>query len=228
MGKVWIALLALVAATSYGDRSASQRRLETALQQARSLPASEARYAEEGRLLYWLAQYTDDKTAKKKLVETGMALMENIQAEVSNDNDRLVTWIALKGELAMLKNKLVALTYLRPIEKAALRLKANDPKYGHYAADRILGRIYHLAPGFISIGSNSKARTHFQMAIEGDGTYPENLLFYAEFLSNTGEPQRAQELAAAALKSPLLAQYPMERDSWELMGKRLLSAGASE
>lgn len=226
MAKALVLAALLFGMASFGDRAGSKVRLESELAKVRALPASDAKDAEEGRLLYWLSQYTDDRETKQQLVETGVALLEKIQAQDSNDLSRLIAWIALKGELATMKSKLVAITYLKPIEKAGLRLKSIDPKYGHYAGDRVLGRIYHLAPAFISIGSRSKARAHFEAALKGDGSYPENILFYAEFLSDIGETNKAHELAAAALKSPLLAQYPVERGLWQSIGQKVL--GASE
>lgn len=211
-----------------GGTAESRALVESALLRVRSTAPSEARDAEEARLIYWQCQYTDEKSARLQLAEKGLALMDKMNANESKDNGRLLTWIALKGEIAMLKSKLVALGYLKPLEKAAKLLKESDVKYGHYAADRVLGKLYHLAPALISIGSNSKARTHFEDALKGEPGYPENQLFFAEFLADVGEKTRAAELVNAALKSSILSQYPMERAVWETMGRRILTIGVSE
>lgn len=202
-----------------------KERVEEAIAKAKGSSALTAlhRTATEARLTYWLAMYSDTIEEKNALFDRGLKLADGIHAEHSNDPDVLIAWIALKGGQLQIKSKLVALTYISPLEKAALRLKAIAPTFKEYAADRILGRMYHLAPSFISIGSAKKARQHFESAFAGAPENPENLLFYADFLASQGEKARAIEMVKKALASPRLNDYPIERAYWELLGQGWLT-----
>jgi len=225
MGKGWLLILGLGFALSAGaieGAMSARQRVEKELVAVRVAEPSESRNAEEARLLYWLARYTEAADTKREILEKGLALAEGVKGAEWKNPVALIAWIALKGEQVQMKNKLVALSYLKPLEKAAKDLKTLDPTFFNYASDRILGRLYHLAPPFISIGSNRKAREHLESAMKGAPLYPENQLMYAEFLWAEGEKEKAVSLVRSALHSPLLANFPIERTAWKQMGTQWL------
>lgn len=192
------------------------------IQSLAGLPLSvEEKIAESGRLTYWYSKYSND-TKVTELLKTELANLDKVDAEHSNNPRLLISWIAVSGETALRQSKLHALAHLQPLEKAALHLKEVDPTFGFYAADRILGRLYHLAPSFFSIGSRTKAREHFELALKGAPEHPENMLFFADFLHSIGESDRARQLLETLLSSPKLADFPMERVYWESESRRWL------
>lgn len=113
----------------------------------------------------------------------------------------LVWWVAVRGERALSEGVLSALGALSDLETAMLQLKSLDPDFDHAAADRVLGHLYHVAPGFISIGSSRKAREHFEEALRRSPSYPGNLVMYADFLASQGESEKAKALVKQAQQS---------------------------
>ncbi len=180
------------------------------------------RYVEEARLFYYLGKYSQDLTRRKSYHEQGIELALKARRLKVKDPGAIFWWVANKGELAQLKNNIVALGYLKEIESALIELKDLDPEYRWCGADRVLGRIYHKAPTFVSIGSPTKAEQHFQQAKKKHGNYPGNLIFYADFLNEKGDKKEAQRLAKTVLNSPELKKHPIERHDWVQMAKNIL------
>ncbi len=173
------------------------------------------------RLFYWKAKYTPLESERLKILEGALILAEQARTKNPIDPGALYDWIAIKGELASLKNKLVALTYIKPLEKAALSLKKIAPEYEGYAADRILGYLYDNAPSFISIGSSKKAREHYLLALAGAPHYPANGLSYAEFLLRKGDKVGAMFHARDALADNSADRYPLEAAAWGQQGEAI-------
>ncbi len=110
----------------------------------------------------------------------------------------LFWWLAAYGEWIQEQSRLTALSAIGELEKNALRLLAIDPAFEHSAADRILGKLYLKAPGIISIGSNAKAKKHFEAAMQRDPYFIGNLTVYAEFQADQGNLAEAKRLALEA------------------------------
>jgi len=176
----------------------------------------------ESRLLYWKARYTDDKDQRREIAEQALTLAEKARAAQPGKPAPLFVWLAAKGEISQLKSKLVAVKELPDLEKKARELREVSPSFEHYAADRILGRLYHKAPSIISIGSTSKARECFEKVMTKAGNFPANQIFYADFLFDEGETAKARELAQKVLQSPELEKYPIERADWERLAHAIL------
>jgi predicted Zn-dependent protease len=178
------------------------------------------------RLRYWSGKYTANEAEKIKLFESSLEDSETVLASEPKRSPfyavALLRWVAAKSELAQLKSKLVALSYLKPIEKALLKLKKIDPDLESHAADRALGRLYQLAPSFISIGSTAKAREYFSSAIAKAPSHPANNLYYAYFLFDQNEKSEAKKYVQKVLTSPDLVKYPLEKDEWLKMAQELL------
>lgn len=175
-------------------------------------------------LFYWKAKYTKSEEERLRILEGALILAEGERALKPKDPRPLYDWIAIKGELSTLKNKLVALSYIKPLEKAAMELKALDPAFEGHAADRVLGYLYEKAPGLISIGSNKKAKEHFLLALAGAPEYPANQLSYAEFLLEKGDKVGAAYRAKRAIAAQSLIRFPIEATEWERQGNQILEA----
>jgi tetratricopeptide (TPR) repeat protein len=179
-------------------------------------------WVEEARLLYWKAKSTVEVEAKEKLLDSALALAQQAREKSPKDPGALLSWVATKGEMALIKSKFIALSYLNELRATAEELRDLNAPFKHYAAYRVLGRLYQLAPRFFSFGDRSKAREYFEKAIEGDPKFPGNQIFFADFLFSEGEYTKASRLAKEVLKSPELEKYPLERADWEKMAKVII------
>jgi hypothetical protein len=136
-------------------------------------------------------------------------------------------WLAANlGGQALEKGKLFALGVLPEMERLLLTLEATAPEYDHAAAARTLGRLYHLAPAIISIGSMKKARVYWQRALDRAGQYGPNQVLAADFFDDDGEEQRARELAGRYLQRPTTEQEHPEAAQWQKIAVRIAGQGA--
>lgn len=179
-------------------------------------------WVEEARLLYWKAKRVESPQIKEKLFETALQLSQKARDKSPKNPGAILGWLASKGELALLRSKFIAISYLNELRVTAEELKDLNAHYGHYAAYRVLGRLYQLAPKFFSYGDRGKSREYFEKAIEGDPTFPGNQIFFADFLLSEQEYAKAARLAKEVLKSPELPKYALERGDWESMAKKII------
>lgn len=179
---------------------------------------------EEARLLYYVARYTPEsqEDLARSRYERASAKIKEAQAVAPDHPGVLFWWTAIEAKSILLQSKFKALKLLPEFEKALLAARAKDPAYLSHGPDRALGSMYHGAPGFISIGSDSKARVHLEAAYKAAPRYPGNGFALAEFLHDEGEKDRAVALAREALALPELAKYPLERFEWEDVSHKVL------
>jgi hypothetical protein len=131
-------------------------------------------------------------------------------------------WLAANlGAEALERGKLAALRVLPEMERLLLVLEAKAPQHDHAAAARTLGRLYHKAPAFISIGSMKKARVQWERALERAGDYPPNLVLAADFFQDDGQRERARELARRYLKNPFRLEDHPEAGEWREIAERI-------
>lgn len=154
------------------------------------------------------------------LYEAGLKAAEEARVLAPTHADVLVWWAANKGAIAELKKNLASLAAIRDIEKTMLIVLSQDPNYGFGAADRVLGVLYHQAPGFVSIGSNNKAEKHLKRAMEIAPDFPGNRLAMAEFLFDQGEKESARKLVMPLVEDPRwrekdFGEFSLEKKDWE-------------
>lgn len=78
-----------------------------------------------------------------------------------------------------------------------------DPKALQGSAHTSLATLYSKVPGFpIGFGSDKKARQHFEQALALNPNGIDPNFFYAEFLAEEGERERAIEHLQRALAAP--------------------------
>ena len=171
---------------------------------------------------YYLGKYEKDK----KLAEKHFEIAEELSAEAMESEPKnvpaILAWCAAKGELAQMRSPLIALGYIKPIQKKFQLLKELAPAHQYYVADRALGRLYQLAPSFISIGSSKKAREHLKAALDGAPESPANQIYWAEFMMDQGEKDEARKYARMTLANPSLLTSSLERFDWVRMANALL------
>jgi len=170
--------------------------LRAELTKLRATPSKAERWAEEARLLFYLAEVSPEKE-QMALYTEGRDLAQKARAELPKSPAALLWWTANHGGIARMKKNLWALGALKDIEAALLEMKAIDPKFGYAAAARVLGKIYLEAPGFISIGSSSKSKENILESLKAAPEFPGNEIGYAEWLVEEGDKKQASEIVKA-------------------------------
>ncbi len=171
---------------------------------------------------YYLGKYEIDAAVAESHFETAVTLAESVLETEPTNPSALLAWCASKGEIAQHANPFRALGLIRPIEEKFLLLKTLAPQHEGFVADRALGRLYQLAPSFISIGSSKKARAHFQAALSGAPEHPGNQVYWAEFLLDDGDKAEARLFALKTLSNPKLLPSSLERFDWVARAKVIL------
>lgn len=135
-------------------------------------------------------------------------------------------WLAANlGAEALERGKLLALRVLPEMERLLLTLDASAPDYDHAAAARTLGRLYHLAPAIISIGSMKKARGFWERALERAGDYGPNIVLAADFFDDDGDRARAHKLAQRYLQAPVGEGEHPEAKEWREIAEKIAKRG---
>jgi tetratricopeptide (TPR) repeat protein len=132
-------------------------------------------------------------------------------------------WLAanLAGE-ALTHGKVFALRVIPEIESVLLRLERVHPAYDHAAAARALANLYWKAPAFISVGSSSKARSYFQVALERAPAFPGNQALAAAFFAAGRDCARARPLAAAVDARGDLDTFGPDAAEWRQLAREVL------
>ena len=102
------------------------------------------------------------------------------------------------------------------MEKALKRAIELDEKYDHAGPLRTLGILHLRTPGPpVSIGSPRKGLRLLQRAVEAFPEYPENYLYLAEALRDTGKTEEARVALDKVLQS--------ENAQWKAAAQKLLA-----
>lgn len=116
-----------------------------------------------------------------------------------------------------------ALGLVPAIESEAFEALRLDPRYEHAGAHRILGELYHQAPGFpVSVGDSELALEHLLEAVRIAPDYPPNRIALAEVYLEEEEEEEARRVVAPLLDSdpPLPPRWP---ERWEKLRSRFTS-----
>ena len=116
-----------------------------------------------------------------------------------------------------------SLALVAPIKKLAERAAELDEGYFYGAAWRVLGRLYHQAPGFpISVGNKKKALECLEKALKLGPKFYLNHLFLAELYIATGEKAKAKERLQWILDAPLSKNHEREDADYKHQAQTLL------
>jgi hypothetical protein len=178
------------------------------------------------RAAYFAGKRARGSAERKRQFGAGVAQARQRLAENPDDPEGLLWLAANLGAEALERGKLTALGVLGEMERLLLRLETVAPTYDHAAAARTLGRLYHKAPAFISIGSMKKARLYWDKALSRDGDYAPNLILAADFYDDDGQKERARTLARRYLAAPVSPAENPEADEWMQIARDLLGAEA--
>jgi tetratricopeptide (TPR) repeat protein len=98
-----------------------------------------------------------------------------------------------------------------------------DANYFYGGPFRVLGRLYHKAPGFpFSIGSMKKAIECLEKAVELGPKFYLNRLFLAEAYISNRDRQKAREQLGWILDAPLNKNHEREDEDYKRQAAELL------
>lgn len=178
--------------------------------------------AESARAAYEAGKRSADKNARERLFADGMAVAKARLAAQPDDPEGLY-WLAVNmGAHALERGKMSALPVVPRMENLLLRLDQIAPGYEQAGAARVLGRLYHQAPAFISIGSTKQARRFLERALALAPDHPGNLTFAADFLLSEGDRATARRYAERSLTLLSGRNLGFEEREWSALARNVL------
>jgi tetratricopeptide (TPR) repeat protein len=193
-------------------------RVNKNFQQARALYLADTNNATNawqfGRACFEFGEISTDNATKAEIAAQGIAACRQSIAVYPRSAAAHCYLGMTIGRLADTKRNLAALKMVKEVEREFNAARELDEHFSFAAPDRNLGLLYFEAPAFISIGSRSKARQHFQRAVELAPDYPENRLFYIEALVKWGDHDGARSEFKALEKIWRSAKEKYSGDDW--------------
>jgi tetratricopeptide (TPR) repeat protein len=208
------------------ERETDDANLETARDELFALVEEDAEcdwaYGLLAEINYWLGEYADadDKVA---FFDEGVQCGE---AAVGINEDSLEGnfWLAVNyGSFGQEKGIMQSLALIHPMKNAAERAAEIDGGYFYGGPWRVLGRLYHKAPGFpFSIGSTKKAVECLEKAVELGPRFYLNRLFLAEAYISNRDKTKAREQLEWILNAPLNKNHEREDEGYKREAEALL------
>jgi tetratricopeptide (TPR) repeat protein len=173
-------------------------------------------------IYYWTGEYAD---ADDKLFnyEQGVEWGEKGVAATENSLEANF-WLAVNyGSFGQEKGIMKSLSLIQPIKSCAEKVIEIDETYFYGGPWRVLGRLYHKAPGFpFSIGDSKKAVECLEKAVELGPKFYLNRLFLAELYQSSGKKDKASEHLEWIINAPLNKNHEKEDERYKKDAKVLL------
>lgn len=116
-----------------------------------------------------------------------------------------------------------SLAMISPIKAAAEKALEIDADYFYGGPWRVLGRLYHKAPGFpFSIGNTKKAVECLEKAVNSGPKFYLNRLFLAEAYISNREKAKAKEHLEWIRNAPLNKNHEREDEGYKREAETLL------
>src|SRR5262249_15805042 len=124
---------------------------------------------------------------------------------IDEDSTEANFWLAVNyGAFGQEKGIMQSLALIKPIKERAEKVIKLNENYFYGGAWRVLGRLYHKAPGFpISIGSTKKGIECLEKAVDLGPKFFLNRLFLAEAYLSNREREKAREQLEWIKAAPL-------------------------
>ncbi len=171
---------------------------------------------------YWLGEYADDED-KLAFFDEGVECGKS-GIEINEDSLEANFWLSVNyGSYGQEKGIMQSLTLITPIKNAAERAIDLDESYFYGGPWRVLGRLYHKAPGFpFSIGSTKKAVECLEKAVELGPKFYLNRLFLAEAYISNRNKNKAREHLEWIIDAPLNKNHEVEDEGYKREAESLL------
>jgi tetratricopeptide (TPR) repeat protein len=208
------------------ERELDDANLDTAFDLLEEMIVKDAKcgwaYGLISEIYYWTGEFCkqDDKLFNfEKGVEYGEKGIE-----VDPGSLEANFWLCVNyGSFGNQKGVMKSLELIKPIKELAEKVIAIDGSYFYGGAWRVLGRLYHKAPGFpFSIGDTKKGIECLEKALEYGPTFYLNHLFIAEAYLSSSNKEKAREHLEWIIKAPLNKNHETEDESYKKDAEKLL------
>ena len=209
------------------ERETDDAHLETARDELFALVEKDSECAWAYGLLaeinYWFGEYAEDAEDKVAFFDEGVGCGE---AAVGIDENSLEGnfWLSVNyGSFGQEKGIMQSLALIQPMKRAAEKALAIDGGYFYGGPYRVLGRLYHKAPGFpFSIGSMKKSIELLEKAVEHGPKFFLNRIFLAEAYAANRDRAKAREQLEWILAAPLNRNHEREDEGYRQQAEALL------
>lgn len=166
-------------------------------------------------IYYWTGEYAE---AEDKLFnyERGVDYGEKgVEAEENSLEANF--WLAVNyGSFGTEKGIMKSLELIKPIKNHAEKALDIEESYFYGGPWRVLGRLYHKAPGFpFSLGDTKKAISCLEKALEFGPKFYLNHLFIAEAFLSLSDKRTARQHLEWILEAPLNKNHEKEDESYK-------------
>ena len=209
------------------EREVDETNLETARDELFAVVEKDTECAWAYGLLaeinYWLGEYETDADDKIFFFNEGVECGKEGIA-IDEDSTEANFWLSVNyGSYGQEKGIMQSLSLINPIKDAAEKALKLDEKYFYGGPHRVLGRLYHKAPGFpFSVGNKKKAEECLEKALELGPRFYLNHLFLAEFYISNREKAKAKEHLEWIRTAPLNKNHEREDESYKREAEALL------
>ncbi len=185
-------------------------------------PTCDWAYGLISEIYYWTGEFAD---ADDKLFnfEQGVEWGEK-GVEVNKDSLEANFWLAVNyGSFGNEKGIMKSLSLIQPIRDCVERVMKIDEGYFYGGPWRILGRLYHKAPGFpFSVGDTKKSLECFEKALELGPKFYLNHIFVAELYQSLRNKDKAREHLEWVINAPLNKNHEIEDAGYKKDAEKLL------
>jgi len=209
------------------ERELADANLETARDELFTLVEKDSEcdwaYGILSEINYWLGEYSDDADDKLAFFDEGVQCGE---AGVGLNENSLEAnfWLAVNyGAFGQEKGIMQSLALVTPIKERAEKALELDAGYFYGGPWRVLGRLYHKAPGFpFSVGNTKKAIEYLEKAVSSGPKFYLNRLFLAEAYISNREKDKAREHLEWIRAAPLNKNHELEDEGYKREAESLL------
>lgn len=209
------------------ERELDDENLETARDELFALVEEDSEcdwaYGLLAEINYWLGEYAEDAEDKIAFFDEGVQCGET-GVEINETSLEANFWLAVNyGSYGQEKGIMQSLALIQPMKTAAERALEVDGGYFYGGPWRVLGRLYHKAPGFpFSIGSTKKAVECLEKAVALGPKFYLNHLFLAEAYISDRKKDKAREHLEWILNAPLNKNHEYEDEGYKRQAEALL------
>ena len=209
------------------EREVDESNLETARDELFAIVENDSEcdwaYGLLSEINYWLGEYAEDAEDKLFFFNEGV---ECGQSGITINEDSLESnfWLAVNsGSYGQEKGIMQSLAMITPIKNAAEKALKIDENYFYGGPHRVLGRLYHKAPGFpFSVGNVKKAIEHLEKAVNLGSKFYLNRLFLAEAYISNRDKSKAREQLEWIQNASLNKNHEREDEYYKLEAKKML------
>ncbi len=134
-----------------------------------------------------------------------------VLSQQTHHSAEALTWLAIsQSSTASAKGGLGALKYAQSAKENLEKAIEQDEGVLEGTALTVLAALYHKVPGWpVSFGSDKKAHSLFTRALEINPTGMDQNFFYAEFLFDEGDHEKALSHLSIAASAPQKPNRPL-------------------